>query len=86
MNRSIRTFGVVMMLLFVALVAQLANLQVVDARHLNHDPRNTRQVVADFSKPRGAIQTADGVVVAKSIPSGDKYQYQRQKTKARQKA
>jgi peptidoglycan glycosyltransferase len=77
-NRSIRTFGIVMMLLFVALVAQLANLQVVDAKHLKHDPRNTRQVVADFGKPRGAIQTADGVVVAQSVPSGDIFKYQRQ--------
>ncbi len=78
MNRNIRAFGIIVMLLFVALAAQLANLQVVNAKHLNHDPRNTRQVVADFSKPRGAIQTADGVIVAQSVPSGDLYKYQRQ--------
>jgi len=76
-NRSIRAFGVVVMVLFAALIAQLTNLQVVDAKHLDHDPRNTRQVVADFSRPRGAIQTADGVVVAESVPSGDIYKYQR---------
>ena len=78
MNRSIRSFGVVVMLLFVALVAQLVNLQVVDAKHLKNDPRNTRQVVSDFSRPRGAIQTSDGVIVAQSVPSGDLYKYQRQ--------
>ncbi len=78
MNRSIRAFGVVVMLLFVALAAQLVNLQVVDANHLNHNPSNTRKTVADFSRPRGTIQTADGVVVARSVPSGDIYKYQRQ--------
>jgi penicillin-binding protein A len=78
MNRSIRAFGVVVTVLFVALIAQLVNLQVVDANRLNHNPTNTRQVVADFSRPRGTIQTADGVIVAQSVPSGDVYKYQRQ--------
>ncbi|HEY2430240.1 MAG TPA: penicillin-binding protein 2 [Acidimicrobiales bacterium] len=77
MNRSIRAVGVVIMVLFAAMVVQLTNLQVVQARRLNHDPRNTRQAVADFSRPRGAIQTADGVVVAQSVPSKDQYKYQR---------
>ncbi len=86
MNRSIRAFGVVMILLFVALAAQLANLQVVQANRLNHDPRNTRQVVADFSRPRGAIQTADGVVLAQSVPSKDLYKYQRQYLQGREYA
>src|SRR5579862_6276982 len=65
------------MVLFVALVAQLTNLQVVQSSKLVHDPRNTRQAVADFSRPRGAIQTADGVVLAQSVPSNDQYHYQR---------
>jgi len=76
-NRSIRSLGLVMMALFVAMVVQLANLQVVQAHKLNNDPRNTRQAVADFSRPRGAIQTADGVVLAQSVPSGDQFKYQR---------
>jgi len=76
-NRSIRAFGVVIMLLFVAMVVQLANLQVVQASKLRHDPRNTRQAVADFSRPRGVIQTADGVVLAQSVPTKDQYRYQR---------
>lgn len=77
MNRSIRAFAVFVMALFVAMVVQLANLQVVQAHKLDHDPRNTRQAVADFSRPRGAIQTADGVVLAQSVPSPDQYKYQR---------
>jgi len=76
-NRSIRAVGLVMMVLFAAMVVQLANLQVVQATKLNHDPRNTRQAVADFSRPRGAIQAADGLVIAQSVPSHDQYKYQR---------
>jgi peptidoglycan glycosyltransferase len=78
MNRSIRVFGVVVMLLFVALAAQLANLQVVGAKKLDHNPKNTRQIIADFARARGAIQTSDGVVIAQSVPSNDIYKYQRQ--------
>src|SRR5579872_2510243 len=66
-----------MMVLFAAMVVQLANLQVVQATKLDHNPRNTRQAVADFSRPRGAIQTLDGLVVAQSVPSHDQYKYQR---------
>ena len=77
MNRTIRTFGIFVMVLFVAMVAQLANVQLVQAHKLNHDPRNTRQAVADFSRARGAIQTADGTVIAQSVPSNDQYKYQR---------
>lgn len=77
MNRSIRAFGAFVMLLFVAMVAQLTNLQVVQASRLNRDPRNTRNTVRDFSRNRGVIQTADGVVVAQSVPAKDSFHYQR---------
>ncbi|GAC1311842.1 MAG: D,D-transpeptidase PbpA [Acidimicrobiales bacterium] len=77
MNKTIRTFGVFVMVLFVAMVAQLANVQLVQAHKLSHDPRNTRQAVADFSRARGAIQTADGTVIAQSVPSPDQYKFQR---------
>lgn len=77
MNRTIRTFGVFVMVLFVAMTLQLANVQLVEAHKLNNDPRNTRQAVADFSRARGAIQTADGTVIAQSVPSPDQYKFQR---------
>ncbi|MHB8463323.1 MAG: peptidoglycan D,D-transpeptidase FtsI family protein [Acidimicrobiales bacterium] len=77
MNRSIRAFGLFVMALFIALVLQLTNLQVVQADRFNHDQRNTRAAVADFSRPRGAVQTADGVVLAESVPSKDQFKYQR---------
>ena len=47
---------------FLALFVQLNWLQVVKADDYNNDPHNTRAVVRDFSRPRGTIQTADGVV------------------------
>ncbi|MGI9033042.1 MAG: peptidoglycan D,D-transpeptidase FtsI family protein [Acidimicrobiales bacterium] len=77
MNTQIRRLGVVLGVLFVALFVQLNWLQVVDAQHLNNDPRNTRAVVRDFAQPRGVIQTSDGVVVAQSQPSNDQFQRQR---------
>jgi len=76
-NTQIRRLGVVLGVLFVALFVQLNWLQVVDAQHLNNDPRNTRAVVRDFAQPRGVIQTSDGVVVAQSQPSNDQFQRQR---------
>jgi peptidoglycan glycosyltransferase len=77
-NRPIRAFGGLIMVLFLVLVAQLVNLQVVQADHFNRDPRNNRNAIRDFSRNRGAIQTADGVVIARSVPSKDSLHYQRQ--------
>lgn len=65
---QIRKLGIVLMLLFVALFAKLNELQVIKADQLANDPRNTRTAVRDFAKPRGPIQTADGAVLAQSVP------------------
>ncbi len=67
MNRQIRVLGVVMLVLFSALFVQLNYLQVFGAEKLNNHPVNSRAVVRDFSRPRGAIQTSDGVLVAESV-------------------
>jgi peptidoglycan glycosyltransferase len=77
-NGSIRALGAFVMLLFVAMVAQLTNLQVLQANSLNHNRLNIRTTLRDFSRNRGVIQTADGVVVAQSVPTTDQYKYQRQ--------
>ena len=42
------------------------------------DPNNTREILRDFSRPRGTITSADGVVLARSVPSGDSFLYQRE--------
>src|SRR3954468_4977885 len=74
MNRQIRKLGVAGLVLFGILFVQLNNLQVLSAKRLNDSRLNTRQAVKDFSQPRGAIQTADGVVVADSVDTGDQFQ------------
>ena len=78
MNAQIRKLGIVMIVLFSALFFQLNYLQVIQANDLNNHPSNSRAVVRDFSQPRGVIQTADGTVIAQSVPSGDAFKFQRQ--------
>ncbi len=65
---------IVLMLL---LVAQLTYLQVIDAKQLADDPRNSRTYLKDFTRPRGEIISADGKILARSIPSKDEYERQR---------
>jgi peptidoglycan glycosyltransferase len=77
MNRQIRRLGVVLMLLFAALFAQLNWWQVVQANRLRDDPRNTRTAVRDFSRARGQIISADGAVLARSDPADDSFKRQR---------
>jgi peptidoglycan glycosyltransferase len=77
-NAQIRKLGIVMIVLFSALFFQLNYLQVIQANDLNNHPSNSRAVVRDFSQPRGVIQTADGTVIAQSVPSGDAFKFQRQ--------
>ncbi len=78
MNKQIRRLGIVLLVLFSALFVQLNWLQVIDANDLNNHPANSRQVVRDFSQPRGVIQTSDGAIVAQSVPSNDAFKLQRQ--------
>ena len=51
-------------------------LQYVEADALNDNPRNRRIIEAAFSRERGAILVA-GDPVAESIPSDDRYDFQR---------
>ncbi len=77
MNRGIRSVGAVIIVLFVALIAQLTYLQVAQNNKLANDPRNGRKFLRDIARDRGPIVTADGVVLAKSVPADDEYKYQR---------
>ena len=67
MNRSISRFGLALLVLYTAVFAQLNNLQLFGAKRLNENPINVREAAKDFERRRGAILTADGVVVAESI-------------------
>jgi peptidoglycan glycosyltransferase len=79
-NRAIRRVGIAVVVLVLVLVAQLTWLQVIDADHLAHDPRNTRAALRDANRPRGPIVTADGVVLARSVAvdDGTDFKYQRE--------
>ena len=56
---------------------QLNWLQIVKADDYNANPANNREIVRDFTRDRGVIVTADGVVVAESVDSDDRYRRQR---------
>mgnify|MGYP001073120589 CR=1 FL=1 len=78
MDRSIRRLGGFMILLFCALFVQLNYIQVFRASDLNTRPGNNRPIDQSFAKPRGTIATADGVLLARSVKSDDRFQYQRE--------
>ena len=78
MNGQIRKLGYFLIVLFLLLFGQLNNIQVFQAQALADNPSNNRTVVRDFSGPRGAILTSDGVVLAQSVPSNDQYEWQRE--------
>jgi peptidoglycan glycosyltransferase len=78
MDRQIRRLGLALGVLFVVLFLQLNNLQVLQANKLSNASGNIRKVLDDFSRPRGVIQTSDGVVVAKSVPTNDVFKVLRQ--------
>ena len=76
-NRQIRGLGAGLIILFAALFIQLNVVQVVRADHYDADPGNNRSVVRDFRASRLHPHRADGVVIAESVPSADRYRYQR---------
>jgi penicillin-binding protein A len=77
MTRQIRFLGAALMLCFLVLFAQLNRLMVLDASTLNEHPENTREILRDFNRARGSITTADGVLVAESVPSDGRFDLQR---------
>ena len=80
MNRRIGQLALGLMVCYLALFVSLQVPQMFRTKQLNANPSNTRQVEQVFDKPRGNIITADGVVIARSIPAkpGDRFKYQRE--------
>ncbi|MEO7837465.1 MAG: penicillin-binding protein 2, partial [Acidimicrobiales bacterium] len=78
MDRQIRRLGLVLAALFLTLFIRLNDLQVFRANQLATAPGNTRTVVRDFSRERGVIQSADGAIIAKSVPTDDAFKRQRE--------
>ena len=77
MSKQIRNLGVFLALCYTALFLQVNRLTVFEAQALQDKPENTRQITRDFSGPRGDIVSADGVLLAESVPADDQYLLQR---------
>jgi peptidoglycan glycosyltransferase len=77
MNVAIRRIGLVVMLLFLGLVAQLTYLQIGRANQLANSPNNPRKILGDIRRDRGPIVTADNVPVAISVATDDEFKHQR---------
>lgn len=78
MIERIRRLGVILGVMFCLLLAALTKLQVVDAEKLQNNSNNTRGLTEAFSAERGIIQTADGVVLARSVDVDDEFKRQRE--------
>ena len=77
MNKRIRRLAAGLLVCYLILFVQLNFLQVRQHDRLTTDSRNTREAVKSFNKPRGRIMSADGVVLAESVPATDGFDYQR---------
>ena len=80
MNKQIRKLAAALIVLYIALFVQLNVLQVGKKQALDNHPLNNRQTIRDFNRPRGPIVTADGVVVAESVPTPTDSQFKFQRT------
>jgi penicillin-binding protein A len=79
-NTKIRRLAVGLLVCYLALFVQLNIIQVGRVDTLTADPRNDRQTIRDFNRPRGPIVTADGQVVARSVRNapGSEFDFQRE--------
>jgi penicillin-binding protein A len=68
-NSKIRQLAAALIACYVALFAALNYWQVNREEQLESQPDNTRKLIREFDKPRGQIVTADGVIVARSVPA-----------------
>jgi peptidoglycan glycosyltransferase len=78
MNTQIRRLGVAMIVMFVVLFAAVNRIQVYAAKKIYSNDANARQVVESFKVHRGQILAADGTVLARSIATNRKLEFQRQ--------
>lgn len=71
MNRSILRSAAALLSLFVVLAVAVTYQQAIAGPRYRDDLRNRRTVDARAAEERGAILTADGEVVARSVPGAD---------------
>ena len=77
MNGPLRRLGTVVGAMFTVLLLAATWTQFVAAPSLRADGRNARTFLDQLGRDRGPI-TVDGDPVARSVPSGDQYRYQRE--------
>jgi peptidoglycan glycosyltransferase len=75
-NKPIRRLSFVVALLFGALLFSTTWIQFVTAKELNSRPGNSRTLLNNYSRERGAILVA-GTPIAKSVPTKDQYKFVR---------
>ncbi|MCB1004681.1 MAG: penicillin-binding protein 2 [Acidimicrobiales bacterium] len=79
MNRQIRQLGIFLVMCYLALFVKLNQVQFFGAEELNDHPLNATKVTQAFNRPRGSIVTADGVLLAESVPAAEDSQFDRQR-------
>ncbi len=77
MKRPLRRLGTAVIVMIGLLLANIAYTQVIKADDYRADPNNKRTLVAEYSRQRGQITAAGGVVLARSDPTDDQFSYQR---------
>jgi penicillin-binding protein A len=79
MAGRIRWLGVLIVVCFLILFLQLNNVEVLKAHTYANAANNPTVLAARYNKPRGFIESADGQVLAKSVPTpkGNLYKYER---------
>ncbi|BBF98854.1 MULTISPECIES: peptidoglycan D,D-transpeptidase FtsI family protein [Pseudonocardia] len=77
MNRPVRRIALAVMVMVVALLANITYVQVVMAGQYRDDPRNQRSQIDEYSRQRGQI-TAGSEVLAQSVESGGRLRYARE--------
>lgn len=76
MNQAIRRSWIVAISMFALVLGSLTYVQFFEASALENNDWNTRQILQDYGKNRGAI-LVDGRAIAESVPSDDQFNYQR---------
>jgi len=81
MTKELRRLSFVILAMFLALFASASWIQVIDADNLAQNSANTRTRLDSYQIQRGSIIVDDSAIVT-SVPTNDRYQYQRVYTDA----
>ncbi|OAN33993.1 peptidoglycan D,D-transpeptidase FtsI family protein [Microbacterium sp. H83] len=81
MTKQLRRLSIVMLFMFLSLFVATSWIQVVEADSLGQNELNRRTLYDSYEIQRGSI-IVDDVAIASSVPSDDRYQFQRVYTDA----